>query len=83
MKQDLLRQKVHSTNGRPRSSQSIALFERAQNSDRILTLEDEKWYAPEDLDLEYGGELLQEAARELRERKRFIDEQAEEADAPS
>ncbi len=50
--------------------------------DLLLENQDEKWYSPEELDLEYGGELLEDAARELRDRRRFVDEKQNEADAP-
>ena len=72
-----LRQKVHSND---RQSKSVALFGRAEDSERVQTLEEDRWYGPDELDLEFGGELMQEAAQELRERKRFLDDQLDEVD---
>ncbi len=45
----------------------------------LETPENERWYSPEELDLEFGGELLEDAARELRERHAFIEEGNDEA----
>ncbi|MEK6964413.1 MAG: hypothetical protein AABX70_08395 [Nanoarchaeota archaeon] len=52
---------------------------RRMNPDLLLENEDEKWYSPEELDLELGGELMEDAARELRERHSFIEEGNDEA----